>query len=79
MPTVPMTPTRPVPVARTRERTPGPTTLTTGTGASARSSSRAAADAVLQATTTSLTSWVAVRNRVIWRAKPWTSPSARGP
>ena len=56
VPTVPMTPTSPLRVVLTNASAPGSTTSMTGTGSSASSSSMAAADAVLQATTTAFTS-----------------------
>ena len=79
VPTVPITPTRPLPVARTRARAPGSTTLTTGTSHSNRSSSSAAAAAVLQATTIIFTSCRSASRRVIWRENARTSSSGRGP
>ena len=56
MPTVPITPTRPLRVAATSARTPGSITPMTGTGSDSVNVSRAAAAAVLHATTTIFTS-----------------------
>ena len=61
VPTVPITPTWPLRVADTSDRTPGSITPTTGTSNSACRSASAAADAVLQATTTIFTSWSSTR------------------
>ena len=56
VPTVPITPTRPVSVARKAARSPGSMTLMTGTSRPTHRRSRPAAAAVLQATTTIFTS-----------------------
>ena len=79
VPTVPTTPTRRLRVARARARTPGSMTPTTGTGSSARNVSRAAADAVLHATTMSFTSISSTSQRAICTANDRTSSRSRGP
>ncbi len=79
MPTVPITPTRPVSVAATSDRAPGAMTSTTGTGSSAASSSSPAAAAVLHATTISLTSCSFTRRHAICCANARTSSCGRGP
>ena len=79
VPTVPMTPIRPVRVAVTSARTPGWITPSTGTGSSSTSWSRAAAAAVLQATTIAFASWSFARLHASWRANERTSSSGRGP
>ncbi len=63
-----MTPTLRFRVAIDSDRTPGSITPITGTGNSRRSASRPAAAAVLQATTTSLTSCSSTSQRPIWAA-----------
>ena len=79
MPTVPITPTRPLCVAGARLRTPGSITPTTGTSTRACSSSSPAAAAVLHATMRSFTSCSPTRRSVICSANPRTSSSGRGP
>ena len=66
VPTVPITPTRPLRVASTSDRAPGSMTPNTGRSNSRCSSSSAAAEAVLQATTTSPTACSSTSIRVIW-------------
>ena len=79
VPTVPMTPASPLRVASTNAFAPGSTTSITGTGSSAFKSSSAAADAVLQATTTAFTSKSFTRLHANWRANSRTSACGRGP
>ncbi len=79
VPTVPMTPTLRFRVAATQARTPGSMTPTRGTSCSKRSRSRAAAEAVLHATTTIFTLWRSTSMDVIWREKERTSSRSRGP
>src|SRR4051812_17916644 len=79
VPTVPITPTRLLLVTRTAARAPGSITPTSGTSCSNRNRSRAAAEAVLQATTTILTSCSSINLAVISRANSRTSSSGRGP
>ena len=61
MPGVPTTPTLPDRLTRAAARAPGSMTPTTGMAREARSAGSATDEAVLQATTSSFTSW-AVRN-----------------
>ncbi|MEJ7719817.1 MAG: hypothetical protein WKF58_04970 [Ilumatobacteraceae bacterium] len=79
MPTVPITPARPVAVARTSASAPGAMTSRIGTGIVARSSSSPAAAAVLQATMTTLAPCSSTRLRANSSANLRTSSAGRGP
>ena len=62
---VPMTPMRPLRLARAAARAPGSTTPSTGTGKASRSAGSATAEAVLQATTSISMPWPA-RKRALF-------------
>ena len=66
---VPITPTRPLRVAATARRTAGRITSTTGTEYRSRASCRQAAEALLQAMTSSLTPSSTSRSRQSQRVR----------